>query len=178
MGSNDPDTSVPSEFEGVRKSRADAQTETPQGWTSPDERRQSHRERAVGSFTKLLEHDPDTGFLTPDGVQQYETLVDGITHNDGAKLDGVERPDSDRKWISPRSSNAGSIKGAHPSIVGDERGDAEMRAPWGVGSAELVVEQVEAYLFAVCRNATSRQTATRSTPSTVTGRSRGGRPTA
>ena len=156
MGSNDPDTSVPSEFEGVRRSRAEAQTETPQGWTSPDERRRSHRERAVGSFTKLLEHDPDTGLLTPDGVQQYETLVDGITHNDGAKLDGVERPDSDRKWISPRSSNAGSMKGAHPSTVGDEHADAEMRAPWGVDSAELVVEQVEAYLFAVCRDVAFR----------------------
>lgn len=156
MGSNDPDTSVPSEFEGVRKSRAEAQTETPQGWTSPDERRRSHRELAVGSFTKLLEHDPDTGLLTPDGVQQYETLVDGITHNDGAKLDGVERPDSDRKWISPRSSNAGSMKGAHPSTVGDEHDDAEMRAPWGVDSAELVVEQVEAYLFAVCRDVAFR----------------------
>ncbi|GGJ08673.1 vanadium-dependent haloperoxidase [Halobellus salinus] len=157
MGSNDPDTSVPSEFEDVRKSRAEAQTETSAEWTSPDERRRSHRERAVGSFTKLLEHDPDTGLLTPDGVEQYETLVNGITHNDGSKLDAVERPDSDRKWISPRSSNAGSMKGAHPSVVGDAHGDGEMLAPWGVDSAELVVEQVEAYLFAACRDVAFRE---------------------
>lgn len=110
----------------------------------------------MGSFTKLLEHDPETGLLTSDGVKQYEDLVAGIKHNDAATLDGVGRPDSERKWISPRSSNAGSMKGAHPSVVGDDYGDAEMQEPWGVDTAELAAEQVEAYLFAVCRDVAFR----------------------
>ena len=156
MGSNEPDTSVPSTFEEVRKDVAEAQTETPSGWTSPDEQRRTHEPKAVGSFTKLLEHDPDTGLLTANGVSEYEQLVDAIKGNDGSALDAVQRPDSERKWISPRSSNAGSMKGAHPSVVGDDHGAAEMQEPWGIRSAELIAEQVEAYLFAVCRDVAFR----------------------
>lgn len=156
MGSNDPETDVPSSFEDTREHAAKEQTETSSTWTSPDIQRRSHEPRAVGSFTKLLEHDPDTGLLTSDGVDEYEKLASAIEDNDPSGVDAVDRPNSERKWISPRSSNAGSMKGAHPSIVGDKPGAAEMQEPWGVRSAELVAEQVEAYLFAVCRNVAFR----------------------
>lgn len=157
----DPETEIPSEFEDVRENAAAEQTETPTNWTSPDEQRRSHEPKAVGSFTKLLEHDTTTGLLTQGGVEEYERLADAIETNDAEKLDAVQRANGsgsgvERRWITPRSANAGSMKGAHPSIVGDEPDAAEMREPVGIHSAEIVAEQVEAYLFAVCRNVAFR----------------------
>lgn len=165
MAADDPETDVPSRFEEIRERAAAEQTETPRTWTSPDEVRRSHEPRAVGSFSKLLEHDAETGLLTDAGVEEYEQLAEAIERNDPEALDAVQRADAasdasesgpGRRWISPRSANAGSMKGAHPAIVGDEEGAFEMRAPPSVRGPEAVAELAEAYLFAVCRDVAFR----------------------
>ncbi len=239
-GTTDTETSIPSRFERVRETAAEEQTETPRDWTSPDEQRRTYRDRAFGSFTKLLDHDPATGLLTAEGERAFDRLVTAIKDGDGDKLDqltreneqpstvtvtvtvvnsgasettetfelvddgdvvatesvtvegGTERevtftselqaprredlavrnvPDdrveidieTSRQWISPRSANAGAMKGAHPATVGDElevtdaandefRTGFEMSEPYSVESPEAAAELVEAYLFAVCRD--------------------------
>ncbi|MBX0287732.1 vanadium-dependent haloperoxidase [Haloarcula salinisoli] len=169
-GSNSNGTDQPAVTEQIRERAAEQQTDSPDDWTSPDERQRSHAARYVGSFTKLLEHDSDTGLLTEDGVEEFERLERAIRENDGDALDAVTRANETdgRRWISPRSANAGSMKGVHPSLAGDrtavdlesakedgireEYGAVEMTEPHPVDSPEAAAELLEAYLFAVCRD--------------------------
>jgi len=151
----DRQTDVPSAVERIRENAAEYQTDTPTDWTSPDERQRGSRDHRVGSFTKLLEHDPDTGLLTGNAAEEYDQMANAIEGNDGALLDDVRRAgdgSSDRKWISPLSANAGSIKGAHPATVGDGLDEYEMTEPYAVDTLEAAAELVETYLFAVCRD--------------------------
>lgn len=163
---------MPSAFEDERTAAADRQTETPTDWTSPDERTRETRgdpdARYAARFTKLLDHDESDGLLTDDGVAAYEELVEGIERSDGEVLDAITRANGgtggmERRWITPRSANAGAMKGAHPSTVGDTKSatDAvdeqfELTEPPAVDSPAAAAELVEAYLFAVCRDVAFR----------------------
>jgi len=123
----------------------------PVNWEGPEEQpNDDDLEHRAGSFTKLFEHDLDTGLLTAHGVDQYDKLVEAIETNDVELLDEVqranERPqptcgctlwrceddcdcepscpckseDPPRLWINPRASNAGAMKGGHPATIGDD----------------------------------------------------------
>ena len=164
--------SQPSAFERERTAAAADQTETPADWTSPDEQLRETRggsdTRYAGRFRKLLEHDATDGLLTDAGVDEYEELVEGIKRSDGAVLDAISRANEgaegpERRWINPRAANAGTMKGAHPSVIGDTRPEAEevaprmeLTAPPAVDSPAGAAELVEAYLFAVCRDVAFR----------------------
>lgn len=66
----------------------------------------------VGSFTKLLEHDPKTGLLTQQGEDNYLKLLKAVETGDQNDFNIIKRTKgAQRLWLCPQTAFAKLMPG-------------------------------------------------------------------
>jgi len=117
-------------------------------------------EKYLGSFSKLLEHNPATGLLTDEAVAKLEEMqrrlrfdADTNSINTNGDLNGIQRANIDsnnpdapsRIWVNPQSAFSYSLKGGDISFF-------KMRPAPTLRSKENTAEMIEVYLQTLCRD--------------------------
>ncbi len=97
------------------------------------------------SFTKLLEHDPQTGLLTQNGQDNFEKLLHALKTGDQQDFNAISRArDVKRLWYNPQAAFSPFLKNLDPTSFG-------FPAPPELESKEAAADLIELYLMALCR---------------------------
>jgi hypothetical protein len=108
-----------------------------------DERRVPH---FAAQFSKGLEHDPKTGFLTKKGEESYKMLVKAASTGKQSLYNAIKMaPNSERKLVNPQGSATYSFEGGDSSTFVLEK-FPELSSP------EAAAQLIENYLLALARD--------------------------
>lgn len=100
----------------------------------------------TASFTKLLEHDPQTGLLTQNGQENFDKLVHALESGKQEDFNAIKRaPNVKRLWYNPQSAFS-------PLLVNLAPESFEVPAPPALESKEAAADLIELYLMALCRS--------------------------
>jgi hypothetical protein len=100
----------------------------------------------AGSFTKLLEHDSQTGLLTQDGNENFSLLLEALRTGNQQQFNEIKRcPGVERQWANPQAAFAHSLSGPEPATV-------PLAPPPTLSSAQAAAEILELYCMVLCRD--------------------------
>ncbi len=100
----------------------------------------------AAQFSKGLEHDPATGFLTAEGQKSYELLVKAVNCGSQEIYNSIQRaPESVQKLVNPQASAAFSLEGIDSSLL-------PLPSFPCLSSKKAAALLIENYLLALCRD--------------------------
>ena len=100
----------------------------------------------AGSFSKTLEHNPETGVLSANGQQNYQRLLTAIQTGLQEDFNAIVRAnESITKLVNPQASFANSLEGVANALI-------PMPAAPSLSSALAAADMIEVYLKAICRS--------------------------
>lgn len=100
----------------------------------------------AAQFSKGLEHDAATGFLTEQGQKNYETLVAALSTGSQETFNSIERAsEALMKLVNPQASAAFSLVGTDSSLIPLESFPC-------LSSKKAAALLIENYLLALCRD--------------------------
>lgn len=100
----------------------------------------------VQSFTKLLEHDSQTGMLTQSGQENFEKLLHALQTGKQEDFNAIARaPEVKRLWYNPQAAFSPLLEKLAPKSF-------NLGAPPALESKEAAADLLELYLMALCRS--------------------------